>query len=35
MAALVDLRKLYTLQYWICLIALVATLVLLGTSAVH
>jgi hypothetical protein len=35
MAALVDLRKLYTLQYWICLVALVATLVLLGTSALY
>jgi hypothetical protein len=35
MAALRDLRKMYTLQYWICLIALVAALVLLGTSAVH
>jgi len=35
MAALVALRKLYTLQYWICLIALVAVLVVLGVSSLY
>ena len=35
MAALIDLRKLYTLQYWICLIALIAVLVVLGASSLH
>lgn len=35
MAALIALRKLYSLQYWICLIALLAALVLLGSSALY
>jgi hypothetical protein len=35
MAALVDLRKLYTLLYWVCLIALLGALVLLGSSALY
>jgi hypothetical protein len=35
MAALVDLRKLYTLQYWVCLIALIGAVVLLGSSALY
>jgi hypothetical protein len=35
MAAVRDLKKMYTLQYWICLIALVGALVLLGTSALY
>ena len=34
-AALVDLRKMYTLQYWICLVALIGALVLLGTSKLY
>lgn len=32
MHALEDLRRLYTLQFWICFLALVATVVLLGAS---
>jgi hypothetical protein len=34
MRALNDLRRLFTLQYWICLAALVATILLLGVSVV-
>jgi hypothetical protein len=34
MAALNELRKLFTLQYWICLVAIVLALVLLGASVV-
>jgi hypothetical protein len=32
MHALRDLRRLYTLQYWVCLISLVAMLIVLGAS---
>jgi hypothetical protein len=32
MHALADLRKLYTVQYWICFAALLAAIVLLGVS---
>jgi hypothetical protein len=35
MHALEDLRRLYTLQFWICLIAIVAALVLLGASYLY
>ncbi|MFO0907604.1 MAG: hypothetical protein U0794_04450 [Isosphaeraceae bacterium] len=35
MAALESLRRLYTLQYWLCLIALFAALLLLGGTALH
>jgi hypothetical protein len=34
MKALDELRKVFTLQYWLCLIALVLALLLLGTTAV-
>jgi hypothetical protein len=35
MHALEDLRRLYTLQFWICLAAIVSALVLLGASYLY
>jgi hypothetical protein len=35
MKALGDLHKLYTVQFWICIIALIVTLVVVGASAVY
>jgi hypothetical protein len=35
MHALVEMKKLFTLQYWVCLVALVGALLLLSTTALR